>query len=107
MAKNKFDDMVIFGDGQGGFVSNDVAFNAEEYAEFLAGSTEEAGPYDGLDAKALKALAAEREVDITGLKKVGEVRAALTAADAAAEEESEEESEDDSEDESEDDSEDK
>lgn len=38
--------------------------------------------YKELDSKALKALAAEREVDITGLTKVGQVRQALVDADA-------------------------
>lgn len=38
--------------------------------------------YKELDGKGLKALAAERNVDISGLKKVGEVRSALIAADA-------------------------
>lgn len=39
--------------------------------------------YKELDGKGLKTLAAQREVDITGLKKVGEVRAALIADDEA------------------------
>ena len=98
--KTKFDDMVIFGDGMGGFVSNDPKFDPEEYNEHLNGASEtsddesEAGPYDGLDGKALKALAAEREVDIKGLKTKSEVVAALTAADAESEDESEGDSED-------------
>lgn len=40
--------------------------------------------YKELDGKGLKALAEERGVDITGLKKVGEVRTALIEADAKA-----------------------
>lgn len=39
--------------------------------------------YGELDGKELKALAEERGVDISGLKKVGEVRQALIDADAA------------------------
>lgn len=46
--------------------------------------TDESGArtYTELDGKALKALANERQVNISGLKKVGEVRKALIAADA-------------------------
>ena len=40
--------------------------------------------YKELDSRGLKALAGEREVDISGLKTVGEVRKALIDADAAA-----------------------
>ena len=39
--------------------------------------------YDKLDGKALKALAGERGVDIKGMTKVSEVRAALREADKA------------------------
>lgn len=40
--------------------------------------------YKELDGKALKAVAGSRGVDISGLKKVGEVREALRAADREA-----------------------
>ena len=40
--------------------------------------------YAELDSKGLKALAGERNVDIAGLKTVGQVRAALVDADAKA-----------------------
>jgi hypothetical protein len=39
--------------------------------------------YDDMDGKALKAVANEKGVDISGLKKVGQVRAALIAFDEA------------------------
>lgn len=92
MAKSKFDDMVIFGDGLGGFISMDPNFNAEEYAEHIGGRTtatqgsSESTPedaYKDLDGKGLKELAASREVDITGLKTKKEVIGKLVEADAA------------------------
>jgi len=69
-----------------GEVSNDPYWQAEQT---LAGrdksdADDDLGDdYDDLNGKELKALAAEREVDISGLKKVGEVREALRADDAA------------------------
>ena len=44
---------------------------------------EDGDDYDKMDGKALKALAAERGVDIKGMTKVSEVRAALREADKA------------------------
>ena len=44
---------------------------------------EDGDDYDKKDGKALKALAAERGVDIKGMTKVSEVRAALREADKA------------------------
>lgn len=47
------------------------------------GDTPSEKPYADLKGPALKALAADRGVDISGLTKVGEVRAALVADDEA------------------------
>lgn len=45
------------------------------------GAADEPDEYDSMSGAELKALAAEREVDIKGLTKVGQVRDALRAAD--------------------------
>lgn len=69
-----------------------AAFRAAAADDADLGDDEETEPdvdengartYKELDGPALKKLATERGVDIKGLKKVGEVRDALRAADAA------------------------
>lgn len=92
---------VIFENSLGETISNDPIWHAQktlEAAGIAVGQVEQNTPadpddsdqeidkaedYKSLDGKALKALAGEREVDITGLKTVGEVRAALVADDVA------------------------
>lgn len=56
----------------------------DDDADEVEPDLDEAGArtYKELDGKALKNLAGERGVDISGLRKVGEVRAALVANDA-------------------------
>lgn len=84
---------VTFENSLGETISNDPIFLAQRTlkAAGLTGATrpddhDEYMPtaYDELSGKDLKALALERGVDITGLKTVGQVREALTAADEAA-----------------------
>lgn len=82
---------VTFENSLGETISNDPIFLAQRTlkAAGLTGATrpddhDEYMPsaYDELGGKELKALASERGVDIAGLKTVGQVREALTAADA-------------------------
>lgn len=104
MSENTDYQPVVFENSQGEEVSNDpvwlakktlekygaqqgVAFGstrpqrAADYDEVLIDTSK----YDGLKGPELVALAKERGVDITGLKKVGEVREALATADLAGE----------------------
>lgn len=83
---------VIFENSLGETISNDPIFLAQRTlkAAGITGATrpddhDEYMPsaYDELKGSELKALALERGVDITGLKTVGQVREALTAADNA------------------------
>lgn len=60
-----------------------LAGKSEDDEDDTAGTKDDGDDYDKLGGKELKALAAERGVDITGLTKVGQVRDALRAADAA------------------------
>lgn len=88
---------VTFEDSQGNTISNDPIWLAQQTlkaagigdepeteAEAEAEVDEDIdkpADYKDLDAPALKALASERGVDLTGLKKVSEVRAAIVADD--------------------------
>ena len=83
-------DPVIFYMPDGTPFSNDPVWQAQQLLD--PGEREQEGesdtdsdvdPYEGLTGAELKTLAAERGVDIAGLRKVGEVRDALRAADAA------------------------
>lgn len=89
------DDIVTFLDAEGNEISNDPRWQARKLLGLSSGADEEMpedeSPYASLGGAELKKLAQERGVDIKGLKKVGEVRAALEAADAADEEEADEE----------------
>lgn len=108
--KTTDDDIVVFEDSQGNEISNDPKWHAKHLlgvehsdgelaakdAEIEAlkakiaaleaadeSEGEEPRDYAELDQKELKALAAERDIDIAGLKTVGELRQALVNADAA------------------------
>lgn len=96
---------VVFENSLGETISNDPVFHAQRtlaaagvqgYGRQLPTDSDDAMPdeYDDLKGNELKALAKERGVDITGLKTVGEVRAAFRTADAEAAEEDEEEGDD-------------
>lgn len=109
MAKNKYDDMVIFNSPDGP-VSNDRRFDREEYEEYLAAKSDEdlpdddegveEGPdYSSLKAAEVKELAKERGLDISGLTKKSEVVKLLEEADAAGETGDDSDEDDDSEDE--------
>jgi len=83
---------VIFKNSQGEVISNDPIWKAQQLLGVTDDSDDsddempvEENPYAGFTARELKELANERGVDISGLKKVGEVREALLAADAAEE----------------------
>ena len=77
---------VIFLSASGEEISNDPQWRARK---FIGSDAEEAMPedeeqgdgYDELSGKELKALAAERGVNIKGLKTTGDVREALRDAD--------------------------
>jgi len=107
---------VIFKDAAGNLITNDPVLRAhqtlgEDISEYLTEAPTSAGvgdvsrtnddeeidtdPYNELGGKELKKLAADRGVNIRGLKTVGEVRQALRDADEA-----EDESDDDEDDES-------
>lgn len=85
---------VTFLNSRGETISNDPVFRAQQIMagvkvddsneDITTEQVDENGKrtYGELDAKELKALASERGVDISGLKKVGEVRKALIDADA-------------------------
>ena len=80
---------VTFLDADGNVISNDPVWRAQQLLGVESDedmpedqSTEDSSPYEGMSGKELKELAAERNIDITGLRKVSEVRAALEAADA-------------------------
>jgi len=99
---------VVFEDSRGNKISNDpvwlaeqtlknakAAMGAEDPTASAQGTDKnneliDTSPYADMDGKALKAAASDKGVDITGLKTVGEVKAALiafdekTAADAEA-----------------------
>lgn len=84
---------VTFENSLGETISNDPIFLAQRTLEAAGvtsgaerpGDHEDYMPtdYDDMDSKELKALSLERGVDIKGLKTVGQVRAALVAADDA------------------------
>lgn len=88
--RKKYDEMVVFGDGLGGYVSNDPRFNAEEYETYLnpgESEKEPPAPYSDITGKDLAALAKDREISLKhedGSKlSAAEVRAALVAQDEA------------------------
>lgn len=108
MAENDYKP-VIFENSLGEIISNDPVYLAQRTlarAGINYGSTAstddddaiddvEVSPYAELKGAALKAAAADKGVDIKGLKTVGEVRAALTAHDEAEAAAAEAESDDD------------
>ena len=91
---------VTFLNSRGEVITNDPILRAQQLLGIdpsADDSDEEIGDeFEDLGGKELKALAKEREVDISGLRTVGEVREALRAAAAASTEtdESEEAEED-------------
>lgn len=84
---------VVFENSLGEQISNDPVFLAQRTLEAaglqnnrfapFGGDEPMPGPYDDLNGKELKKLAEDREVDISGLRTVGEVRKALEADDVA------------------------
>jgi len=93
MAKHNTYEPVVFKNSLGETISNDPVFHARRVIEQAESAKVddsndelEPNPYADLNGKQLKELAAERGVDISGMKTVGQVREALLAADAAEEE---------------------
>ena len=83
---------VIFYNSRGEEISNDPIWKAQRVLGIQAETTSDdeeidTDPYSALNGTELKALAAERGVDIKGLTKVGQVRDALRRADEAAQDE--------------------
>lgn len=76
---------VVFLDSAGNEVSNDPVWHAQRtLREAGVGQAQDEdlpGDYDGLSGAELKALAKERGMNIAGIKKVSELRAALEAFD--------------------------
>lgn len=79
---------VTFLNSRGEVISNDPVWKAQQLLGIKPDDSDEEmldeNPYANMTARELKDLAAERGVDISGLKKVGEVREALAAADEEA-----------------------
>ena len=118
MSDNKYEP-VTFEDSEGNVISNDPVWLAKQTLKQYGveeQSTEASAPaasettqtastsddesmvedYAKFDGAALKKLAKERNVDIKGLKTVGEVRQALIAADAATDEDEDDEDDNES-----------
>lgn len=78
---------VTFLNSRGEVISNDPVWKAQQLLGIKPDDSNdempEENPYANMSARELKDLAAERGVDISGLKRVGEVRDALAAADKA------------------------
>ena len=85
---------VTFLNSRGEVISNDPVWKAQQLLGIKPDDSDdempEENPYANMSARELKELAAERGVDISGLKRVGEVRDALAAADEEAKSDAEE-----------------
>ena len=74
---------VTFLDSEGNVISNDPIWQAQQLLGLNQPEDEDLpGEYDDLTGAELKALAKERGISITGMKKTSELRAALEAWDA-------------------------